>query len=80
MIDLVHEINAVRREVANQPGPAGEVRALRLTRTYDAEVEDVWDALTNEERIPRWFLPITGELKVGGKYQLEGNAGGEIRR
>ncbi|MGC7093618.1 SRPBCC family protein [Amycolatopsis lurida] len=81
MIDIVNEINAVRREVANRPSAEGaEVRALRLTRTYNAEVEDVWDALTSEERIARWFLPITGELKAGGSYQLEGNAGGEILR
>jgi uncharacterized protein YndB with AHSA1/START domain len=40
----------------------------------------VWDALTNTERIPRWFLPITGELRVGGRYQLEGNAGGVVER
>ena len=26
----------------------------------------------------RWFLPISCELKVGGSFQLEGNAGGEI--
>ena len=26
----------------------------------------------------RWFLPIKGELRVGGRYQLEGNAGGVI--
>lgn len=30
------------------------------------------------ERIARWFMPVSGELKVGGRYQLEGNAGGEI--
>lgn len=40
----------------------------------------MWDALTNVERIPRWFLPITGELRVGGRYQLEGNAGGVVER
>lgn len=49
-------------------------------RTYDTSVEDLWDALTNAERIPRWFLPIEGELKRGGRYQLEGNAGGTITR
>lgn len=26
----------------------------------------------------RWFLPVTGELRLGGKYQLEGNAGGTV--
>ena len=38
----------------------------------------MWDAVTNGERIPRWFLPISGELGPGGHYQLEGNAGGVI--
>ena len=41
-------------------------------------IEDLWDVLTNAERIPRWFLPISGELELGGRYQLEGNAGGVI--
>nr|WP_221475128.1 SRPBCC family protein [Sphaerisporangium rubeum] len=59
---------------------AGEARVLTATQTYDAPVEEVWDALTNIERIPRWFLPISGELKVGGSYQFEGNAGGTVER
>jgi uncharacterized protein YndB with AHSA1/START domain len=57
---------------------AGEGRVVTITRTYDGEVADVWDALTNPERIPRWFLPIEGDLHVGGHYQLEGNAGGTV--
>jgi uncharacterized protein YndB with AHSA1/START domain len=32
----------------------------------------------NAERIPRWFLPISGDLRVGGKFQFQGNAGGDI--
>ena len=38
----------------------------------------MWDALTNNDRIPNWFLPITGELKLGGRYQLEGHAAGQV--
>jgi uncharacterized protein YndB with AHSA1/START domain len=53
---------------------------LSLTRTYDAPVEDVWDACTNPDRIPRWFLPVRGDLRQGGRFQLEGNAGGTIER
>lgn len=41
--------------------------------------EDVWDAITDPERIRRWFLPVSGDLRPGGNYQLHGNAGGEIR-
>ncbi len=56
------------------------VRIVSGSRTYDAEIEELWDAVTNADRIPRWFAPITGELKLGGRYQLEGNAGGKITR
>src|SRR5204863_121918 len=28
----------------------------------------------------RWFLPVSGDLRLGGRYQLEGNAGGTIER
>ena len=56
------------------------VRIVSGSRTYAAEVEELWDAVTSAERIPRWFSPITGELKLGGHYQLEGNASGDITR
>jgi uncharacterized protein YndB with AHSA1/START domain len=48
------------------------------TCAYDTNLDDVWDAITNAGRIPRWFLPISGDLRLGGRYQLEGNAGGTI--
>src|SRR3954451_23605261 len=79
MIDVIHEINAVRRKVGSRTLEAGEARTVTITRTYAADLEDVWDACTNPERIPRWFLPISGELREGGRYQLEGNAGGIIQ-
>ncbi len=51
-----------------------------ISQVYAAPVEDVWDACTNPERIPRWFVPVSGELRLGGRYQLEGNASGTIER
>lgn len=56
-----------------------EARTISLTRTFDAAPEELWDAITDPERIPRWFLPVTGDPKrVGDHFQLEGNAGGEV--
>lgn len=49
-----------------------------LVQRYPADIEDVWDAATSAERIARWFLPVTGDLRLGGRYQFESNAGGEI--
>jgi len=78
MIDIVNEIDAVEREVGSGRIPAGEGRAVILRRTYEAPIDEVWDALTNPDRIGRWFLPISGDYRIGGHYQFEGNAGGEI--
>jgi uncharacterized protein YndB with AHSA1/START domain len=50
------------------------------SRVYETTVEDLWEALTTPERLRRWFLPVEGDLKVGGRYQLKGNAGGTITR
>jgi uncharacterized protein YndB with AHSA1/START domain len=80
MIDVVHQINSVQRRVGSRMVDAGEARTVIVGRTYEAPIEDLWDACTNAERIPRWFLPISGELRVGGRYQLQGNAGGTIER
>jgi uncharacterized protein YndB with AHSA1/START domain len=49
-------------------------------RVYDTTVEDLWEAITTPERLIRWFLPVEGDLKLGGRYQLKGNAGGTITR
>ncbi|MGH1562898.1 SRPBCC family protein [Mumia sp. DW29H23] len=79
MKDLITEMDAVRRSVREGKLPAGDAHVVALSRTYPAPPEEVWDAVTNPERIPRWFLPVSGDLRLGGTYQLEGNAGGEIR-
>lgn len=80
MIDIVNQINAIHREIGDAPVTTGPGRSLLLRRSYDASIEDVWDACTSPERIGRWLAPITGDLKPGGNFQLEGNAGGEILR
>ncbi|WP_020574338.1 SRPBCC family protein [Actinopolymorpha alba] len=80
MTDILSYLAAVHREVGSRPLPAGEGRTVVLRRSYDAPIEDVWDALTDPDRINRWFLPVTGDFRLGGRYQLQGNAGGEILR
>ena len=78
MIDIDGAIEAVQREVGEGTVPAGVGHRVLLRRDYDAPIEDVWDALTDPERIGRWFLPISGDYRLGGTYQFEGNAGGTI--
>jgi uncharacterized protein YndB with AHSA1/START domain len=80
MIDIASQLNAIHRQVEQQlpADGSGERVSVLLRRGYDAPIDDVWDAVTQPDRIKRWLMPISGELRVGGSFQLEGNAGGEI--
>ncbi|HKS43985.1 MAG TPA: SRPBCC family protein [Amycolatopsis sp.] len=75
-MDIVGQINSVHRAVRS----VGETNSVLLRRTYEAEVEDLWDACTEPDRISRWLTPVTGDFRLGGTYQLKGNAGGKILR
>jgi uncharacterized protein YndB with AHSA1/START domain len=77
-IDIGNVLGPVARAVRNFEKDGKPASTVTLTRLYDTSVDDLWDAMTNAQRIPRWFLPIEGDLKLGGKYQLRGNAGGTI--
>lgn len=77
-IDLAKELGAVTREVRDGKRDGKPTRTVIAGRTYDTTLDDAWDALTSAERIPRWMAPVTGDLRLGGRYQIEGNAGGEI--
>ncbi len=80
MIDVTHEISSVERTVGQRTLAAGEARTITVSRVYDTPPEDLWDACTDPERISRWFLPISGDLREGGRYELKGNASGTIER
>jgi uncharacterized protein YndB with AHSA1/START domain len=76
--DLERHLGAVQRTVKSLERDGKPARAVILARSYDTDMADLWNALTSAERLPRRFLPVEGELKPGGRYQLKGNAGGTI--
>jgi uncharacterized protein YndB with AHSA1/START domain len=80
MIDVIHQINSVDRQVGSRTLEAGEARTIVVSRVYDTPPDDLWDACTNPDRLPRWFLPISGDLRLGGRYEFQGNASGTIER
>ena len=80
MIDAITQINGVQRQLGTRVLEAGEARVMTISQSYDAPLEDVWDACTNPERLPRWFAPVSGELRLHGRYQVEGNASGTVER
>ena len=76
--DPAVQLAAVSRSVAALERDGKPARAVTLSCGFPASAEDLWDAVTNRERLPRWFAPVSGELAIGGRYQVEGNAGGVI--
>ena len=80
MIDIARQLQAIQREVKRCQLAGGEGIGVLVRRDYDAPIAECWRALTDPERLKRWFLPVSGELRVGGTFQVEGNAGGEILR
>lgn len=71
-------LGADEREVTTVDRDGTPATRQVLRRAYRTDPEDLWEALTDPERIVRWFMPISGELQVGGRYALQGNAEGEI--
>jgi uncharacterized protein YndB with AHSA1/START domain len=41
--------------------------AIRFEESWDTDVADLWDALTDPARLSRWFAPVEGEAVVGGE-------------
>ena len=78
LIDVTQHIGAITRQVSARDLDGKPARVVSTSRTYDTTPDDLWDAITSAERLPRWFLPVTGDLRLGGRYQLHGNASGEI--
>jgi uncharacterized protein YndB with AHSA1/START domain len=78
VIDVPQQLAATTRESGTVRRDDRDARVVVARRTYPSPVEDVWDALTSPERLPRWFQPVSGELQVGGRFQVEGNGCGQV--
>jgi uncharacterized protein YndB with AHSA1/START domain len=79
-MDLDKQITAAQRTVVKRSLDSGEGRSVTISQIFDTDIHDVWDACTNPERIPRWFVPVSGDLRLNGNYQIEGNASGTIKK
>jgi uncharacterized protein YndB with AHSA1/START domain len=49
---------------------------VRIEERLDAGVDEVWSALTEPERLARWYGEVEGELRVGGAYSARVHASG----
>lgn len=67
-----------RSIVVGKSTAAGVPVSATISQVYPTDAADLWQACTTADRLVRWFAPVTGELRLGGRYQVEGNAGGTV--
>src|SRR3954447_19178105 len=77
-IDMNAALTAVGRSVSRDVRDGVEVHAVTVERTYAEPADQIWPAITQPDRIGRWLAPVQGDLRLGGRFQIEGNAGGTV--
>ena len=43
--------------------------AVRVEDVYDTDIEDLWAACTEPDRLARWIAEVSGDLREGGTVQ-----------
>lgn len=76
--DPIAHLGTVARSVESLERAGKPAKAVVASRVYATDAADLWSALTTPARLARWFAPVSGELREGGRYQIEGNASGTI--
>ncbi|WEJ56733.1 SRPBCC domain-containing protein [Devosia sp. FJ2-5-3] len=76
--DISAHLSTTQRDVRNVEHHGQSAKDVVAARVYDTNAADLWEAVTNPVRITRWFAPVTGEFKLGGRFQIEGNASGTV--
>ena len=76
MIDI--QIESTTRDLGRRLTAVGLGHSVRLRRRFDAPIQAVWAAITEPAQLEKWEGRVSGDLRAGGDYQLEGNSHGAI--
>ncbi|MBA3842517.1 MAG: SRPBCC family protein [Actinobacteria bacterium] len=49
---------------------------VRMEEHFEVGIDDVWSALTERERLARWYGEVEGELRLGGRFRARVRASG----
>ena len=53
--------------------------AVRVEDVYDTDIDDLWEACTDPERLARWIAEVSGDLRAGGTFTGSSPAGSRVR-
>ena len=77
-MDFGAVIGTTIRKVENSERNGQPTHIVQAERVFATTPDDLWSALTEGDRIQRWFAEVSGKLKRGGHFAVKGNASGEI--
>ena len=43
---------------------------MRIEDRYATDIDDLWSAITEPDRLARWWGKVDGDLRVGGEFHL----------
>ena len=58
MFDVAKHLGAITRAVESTTHDGKPAKVVVASRTYPTSPDDLWDAVTDPERIPRWFAAV----------------------
>jgi uncharacterized protein YndB with AHSA1/START domain len=71
------------RRTGASHGLSGSLRAVdgkavvRMEDVFDTDIDDLWSALTDPERLARWIARVDGDLRLGGQFLASFTSGWE---
>ena len=51
--------------------------AVRVEHVYDTDLDDLWSAITEPDRLARWVATVEGDLRLGGTSRRGSRAAGK---
>ncbi len=78
MRNVFTDAGLITREIIVGEREGRKTYAMVSESIYKTNLGDLWEAVTVKERLARWFAPIEGDLRLGGRYRVENNASGTI--
>jgi uncharacterized protein YndB with AHSA1/START domain len=72
-------LGLITRTVEHGEYAGKPAKIVIASAVYGTDIGDLWEAITDPRRIARWLGRVTGELELGGRYQIQGNASGVIK-
>jgi uncharacterized protein YndB with AHSA1/START domain len=48
---------------------------IRMEGRYDTDIDDLWSALTDPQRLARWVADVEGDLRIGGVFHASFTSG-----